>query len=165
MKRKYLPAGKAGKKEKMINVDLIKKLRTQTSAGIAEIREALEEAKGNEKKTKELLRQRGLTKAGKRNGRKTSAGLVESYLHASGTSGAVVVLACETDFVARNGSFKTLAHELAMQVCAMAPKNEKEFLVQPWIRDESITIDNLIKQHIAKFGENIKIAEFKRFKI
>ncbi len=149
----------------MINVDQIKKLRNETGAGIADIKEALEEAKGEEKKAKEILHLRGLDKAGKKSERETKAGVVESYIHADKGSGAVVVLACETDFVSRNEEFQKLAHELAMQVVAMNPKNEKELLGQSWIRDEKETIGDLIKSHIAKFGENIKIEDFQKFEV
>ncbi|MFH0864491.1 MAG: translation elongation factor Ts [Candidatus Gottesmanbacteria bacterium] len=149
----------------MINVDQIKKLREQTGAGIADIKEALEEAKGDEKKALEILKKKGLDKAAKKASRETAAGVVESYIHANKESGAMVVLTCETDFVARNEEFQKLAHEIAMQVCAMNPKDTKELLSQPWIRDEKQTIADIIKSHIAKFGENIKIKEIRKFAI
>jgi elongation factor Ts len=147
------------------NLDQIKKLRTQTGAGIMEIRKALEKSGGDPKKAMEILRKQGLMKAAKKAGRKTKAGIVETYIHATRTSGATVVLTSETDFVARTEEFKNLAHEIAMQVCAMNPRDTKELLVQPWIRDETKTIADLISENIAKFGENIKIADFKRFEV
>lgn len=149
----------------MINVELIKKLRRETGAGIADIRQALEEAGGDEAVAKTILKTRGLDKASQKAGRETKAGVVEAYIHTDKTRGAVVVLTCETDFVARNEEFAKLAHELAMQVCAMEPKDIKELLSQSWIRDEKTTIEDLIKQSIAKFGENIKIKEFKKLEI
>lgn len=149
----------------MIDINLIKKLREETDAGIADIKEALLEAKNNEKLAKEILRQKGLDRANSKADRETGAGIVESYIHTDKTSGAVVVLTCETDFVARNDEFQKLAHELAMQVCAMDAKNVKELLDQPWIRDETQTISDLMSSHIAKFGENIKIKEFKKLEI
>ncbi len=148
-----------------INISQIKKLREETGAGIADIKQALEEAGGKEKKAKELLRKKGLDKASKKSNRETKAGIVESYIHTNKTSGAIIVLTCETDFVARNEEFQKLAHELVMQICALDPQNEKELLKEPWIRDESKTINDLIKEHIAKFGENIKIEDFKRFQV
>lgn len=148
-----------------ININQIKKLRRETGAGIADIKEALEEAKGDEKVAKQILQKQGLVKAGKKAGKETKAGVVESYIHATKTSGAVLVLTCETDFVARTEEFKNLAHEIAMQVCAMKPKSIKGLLSQPWIRDESKIVGDLIASHIAKFGENIKIEDFKRFEV
>jgi len=149
----------------MINVDQIKKLRSQIGAGIADIKQALEEAGGDEKKAKAILRQKGLDKAAKKAERETGAGVVEAYIHANKQSGTIIVLTCETDFVARNDDFQKLAHEIAMQVCAMSPKDVKSLLEQPWIRDESKKIGDLVKEAIAKFGENIKIKEIKKFQI
>lgn len=149
----------------MIDIAQIKRLRAQTGAGIVEIRKALEKSGGDPKKTREILGKQGLMKAGKKAGRQTKAGIVETYIHATRTSGAAVVLASETDFVSRTEEFKNLAHELAMQVCAMDPKNIEVFLRQPWIRDEKQTINDLLKSYIVKFGENIKIADFKRFEV
>jgi len=149
----------------MINIAQIKKLRTETGAGIADIKQALEEAGGDLVTAKRILKQKGIDKADKKADRETKAGIVESYIHATKTSGATVVLTCETDFVARTEEFKNLAHELAMQICAMDPKDIKELLAQPWIRDEKMTIKDLVKQAIAKFGENIKIKEFKKLEI
>ena len=149
----------------MINLALLKKLREETSAGISDIKEALTESKGNEKLAKEILHKKGLDKANKKANRETSSGVIESYIHSNKTSGAVVVLTCETDFVARNEEFIKLAHEIDMQVCAMNPKNVDELLKQEWIKDPGQTISDLIKSHIAKFGENIKIKEIKRCSI
>lgn len=149
----------------MINISQIKKLRSQTGAGIMEIRRVLEEAGGDEKKATQILKKMGQLRAGKKAGRETKAGIVETYIHATRTSGATVVLSCETDFVSRTEEFKNLAHELAMQVCAMNARDTKELLGQLWIRDETKTIKDLISEYIAKFGENIKIADFKRFEV
>jgi elongation factor Ts len=148
-----------------ITVDQIKRLREESGAGFADIKAALEEAGGNEQKAKEVLRQRGFEKANKKAERATEAGIVEMYVHATGRAGAAVVLATETDFVARHEDFKKLAKELAMQVCAMNPKDINDLLGQAYIRDESKTIDELIKEHIARFGENITVREFRRFSI
>lgn len=148
-----------------ISIDQIKKLREETGAGVMEVKRVLEEASGDAQKAKEALRKYGLIKADKKAGRATRAGIVETYIHATKTCGATVVLTCETDFVARTEEFQNLAHELAMQTCAMNPKDERELLRQPWIKDDKMTIENLIKSYIAKFGENIKVEDFKRFEI
>lgn len=149
----------------MIDINLLKKLREETQAGIADIKEALTISKGNEKLAKEILHKKGLDKATKKFNRETSSGVVESYVHSNKTSGAMVVLLCESDFVARNQEFQKLAHEISMQVTAMDPKNVKSLLLMSWIKDEKITIGDLVKSHIAKFGENIKIKEIKRCSI
>lgn len=148
-----------------ISIDLVKKLREETSAPINEIKKALEETNGDEKEAKEILKKSGFARAAKKAERETKAGVVETYIHSTKNSGATVVMVTETDFVARTDEFKNLVREVAMQVTAMNPKDEKELLEQPYIRDPQKTIGDLVKEHVAKFGENIKIKEFKRFEV
>lgn len=143
----------------------LKKLRDETQASIADCRKALEESNGDLDKAKDWLSKHGIEKAGKKEGRETKAGLVETYIHHNSTSGTTVVLTCETDFVARTDEFKHLAHEVAMEVNALNPKDVKALLSLPYIRDEKKTIEDLLKEHIAKLGENIQIKEFKRFEV
>jgi elongation factor Ts len=144
-----------------ISLELLKKLREDTSAGVSDCRQALEDAAGDYAKAKKLIMERGLEKAAKKGGRETPQGLIESYVHA-GRVGVLVELRCETDFVARTDDFKTLAHEIALQIASMNPKNVKELLVSEYIRDASLTIEALVKQTVAKVGENITIAKFTR---
>lgn len=148
-----------------VDISDIKKLREETSASVADCRKALEESGGDYKKAHVWLKKRGLEKAEKKVGRETGEGLVESYIHATGKVGAMVIVTCETDFVARNEEFKNLARELAMQVAAMKPENVEELLNQEYIRDTSQTVEDLIKSSIAKFGENITLKRFERFEI
>ncbi|MGB9706778.1 MAG: translation elongation factor Ts [Microgenomates group bacterium] len=140
-----------------VTLEQIKQLREKTKAGVMDCRQALEECGGDLKKAEEWLRKKGIASARKKAGRQAEAGLVEAYVHPDSRIASVVELACETDFVARNEEFKKLAHELALQVAAMSPKNVAELLKQPWIRDEKITIGDLIAQTIAKLGENIVV--------
>lgn len=149
----------------IVSIDLIKQLRDETQASVSDCRVALEEANGDLKKAKEILRKKGLEKAGKKSDRATEQGLIESYVHQNGKVGVLIELLCETDFVARTSEFKTLAHELAMQVAAMNPKDVKSLLKQEYIRDPSKTVEGLVKEHIAKLGENIVIKHFHRFEI
>lgn len=148
-----------------ISIDRIKKLREETGGGIADCRNALEEAGGDFKKALEILKAKGLEIAEKKLQRPVGQGLVETYIHGGGKIGAMVEINCETDFVARTDDFKTLAHELAMQVAAMDPKDVKELLAQPYIRDESKKVDGLVKETIAKVGENIVVKRFMRFEL
>jgi elongation factor Ts len=108
-----------------ITAEQIKDLREKTQAGFADCKNALEEAKGDMKKAEEILRKKGFEKAAKKSDRETGQGLVESYVHQTGKVGVLVSLLCETDFVARTDEFKSLAHEVAMQVAAMNPKDTK----------------------------------------
>lgn len=147
-----------------IDVNLIKELRKKTGAGVADCREALEESAGDIKKAEEFLSKKGFEKAAKKSDRETNSGLIESYIH-QGRVGAMVEVLCETDFVARTDEFKNLAHEIAMQIASMNPKDEKTLLKQEYIRDPQITIADLIKQTIAKLGENITLGRFSRVEI
>ncbi|MFH1289225.1 MAG: translation elongation factor Ts [Patescibacteria group bacterium] len=148
-------------KTKMI--EDIKALRAKTSAGVSDCKKALEETGGDMKKAEKWLLEKGIARAEKRENRETKEGLVEAYSHAGGRIVGVVELLCETDFVARTDEFKALAHELAMQAAAMDAKNVDEFLKQVWIRDPQKTIGILIKEVIAKTGENIVVRKVARF--
>ena len=148
----------------VVDVNLIKQLREKTGAGIADVREALEESSGDLKKAEEILKKKGFERASKKADRATNAGLIESYVH-QGKVGAIVEVLCETDFVARTDEFKTLAHEIAMQVASMNPKDASDLLKQEYIRDSSKTIADLIKETIAKLGENITVGRFSRFEL
>lgn len=143
----------------------IKKLREKTGGGIADCRKALEEANGDFKKAEELLKSWGIDKAASKSDRAVGAGLVETYIHGGGKVGAMVEINCETDFVAKTDEFKGLAHEVAMQISAMDPKDVEELLKQDYIREAGKTIDQLIKETIAKVGENIVVKRFIRFEL
>jgi len=170
-----------------VTTEAVKALREETGAGIMDCRRALSEAAGDVNQAKALLRERGLAAAGKKAERETGQGLVESYIHGGGRIGALVELNCETDFVARTDEFKNPAREIAMQVAAMNPRflspdevpgelKEREGLAdeeiesqsllrQPYIRDQSHTIQQLITETIAKTGENIRVRRFTRFEL
>lgn len=148
-----------------ITVDEIKKLRDKTGAGVADCRQALEETKGDLKKAGEILKKKGFEIAAKRGDRATNQGLVETYVHANGKIGAMVEINCETDFVARTDVFKNLVHEVAMQVAAMGPESVEELLKQEYIRDARAKIEDLVRDTIAKTGENIQVKRISRFEL
>jgi elongation factor Ts len=144
-----------------ISLDMLKKLREETSAGVSDCRQALEDAAGDYAKAKKLLEERGLEKAAKKAGKETGDGIIEAYVHGNKV-GVLVEVRCETDFVARTDDFKHLAHEIALQVAAMNPKDLEELLKSPYIRNSSQTIEMVIKATIAKVGENITVGRFTR---
>lgn len=148
-----------------ISIDLIKKLRSETGAGINDIKNALEEARGDEAKARELLKKAGFARADKKSSREIKAGRVFSYVHHSGTVGSMVVLGCETDFVAKTDEFQNLGKELAMQIASMKPESKEDFLKQDYIREPGKTVETLIKEVIAKTGENCQLLDFERFEI
>lgn len=174
-----------------ITTEMIKELRERTGAGIMDAKRALEEAGGDMERAAEILRQQGLARAARKAGRATSQGLVHAYIHGGGRIGALIEVNCETDFVARTDEFKRLVHDLAMQVAATNPRyvsvedvppaeleegareadsveNFSErtvLLAQPFIKDPSRTVEEVIKESIARLGENIRVRRFARFEL
>ncbi len=148
----------------MTNSGDVQKLREITGAGVMDCKRALEEAGGDFDSAKRIIFERGVIKAEKKSGRKTGAGLLETYVH-NGRIGVLLELRCETDFVARSEPFRWLAHELAMQVAAIDATSVDDFLRQPYIRDESLTIEQVVKNTVAKTGENVKIERFCRYEL
>lgn len=143
----------------------IKKLREETGAGVMDVKKALDKADGDFAKAKEFIKERGLAKAAKKADRETKEGYVGVYHHNTGKVAAMVSLLCETDFVARNEEFTSLARELAMQVASMQPESVEALLEQDYIRDSSMKIDNMVKQLAGKLGENVRVGEIKLLKI
>ena len=144
-----------------MSVNDIKKLREETGAGIADCRQALEESKGDFEKAEEWLKSHGLEKSVSKGGREVKAGLIETYSH-GGKVGVIVEVLCETDFVAHTSDFKNLAHELALQIASMNPSSVEELHAQEYIRDNTLTLDQLVKSAIGKLGENIQVGKFER---
>jgi len=148
-----------------VSIDRLKKLRKESGAGIADCRKALEDANGDLVRAREILVQRGLEKASEKAGKETSQGIVTSYVHATQRIGVLVEVKCETDFVARTDEFQLLAHEIALQVAAMSPKDVSELLASVYIRDPNTTVDSLIRACVVKVGENITVGRFVRIEL
>lgn len=142
----------------------VQKLREMTGAGVMECKKALQEAGGDFDKAIGIINERGLVKAEKKASRTTGAAILESYVH-NNRVGVLLELRCETDFVVHSDPFKDLAHSLVMHIAAMNPENVEEMLKQPYIRDDKMTIDALIKGVVAKTGENIQVARFCRYEL
>ncbi len=104
-----------------MDTSLIQQIRSQTGAGVLDIKKALAEANNDYEKAIELLRKRGEKVAAKKQDRVATEGIVEAYIHGNGRVGVLVKLNCETDFVARTPQFKELAHQLALHVAAFNP--------------------------------------------
>lgn len=146
----------------MANAETIQKLREITGAGVMDCKRALDDAQGNLDEAVSIIKERGLTKAEKREGRETGAGLVEVYTH-NERIGVLLELRSETDFVARSEPMRALSHKLVMQIAAMDPASVDELLLQPFIQNESQQVRDLINEVIAQTGENIKIARYARY--
>lgn len=146
-------------------IELVKKIRQETSLGIMEIKSAVEEAGGDEKKAKEILKEKGYKKAESKTERETHQGRVATYTHSTGKIGVMMELLCETDFVAKHEDFVALSKDVCLQIAAMNPETVEDLLKQEFIKDSSKTIEQMIKTLVAKFGENMKLTRFARFEI
>ncbi len=146
-------------------IERVKKIRKETGLSVMQIKKAVEEAKGDEKKAREILKKSGLEKAKKRAERETKQGLVASYTHSTGKIGVLVEFLCETDFVAKNKEFRTLVADLCLQVAAMSPKNTKELMAQEFVKDSSVKVEDKVSELSVKFGENIRVGKIERFEI
>ncbi len=145
-----------------IDIELIKKLREETGVAIIRIREVLEEVKGDEKKALEILKKEGMAKAEKREGRLTGEGRIFVYAHHTGKVVGIVELLCETDFVARTELFETTGRDLAMQAASMGTD---DFEKQDFVKDSGKKIMDLVKELIAKTGENVKLGRVERIEL
>lgn len=163
-----------------MSLEAIKQLRELTSCGIVDCKKALEQAGGDFKKAQEILREKGLQMALKKASRSANEGRVEAYIHNGNKIGVVVEVNCETDFVARNEAFIQFTKDLAMHIAAMSPVYIKKedvpaeavvdvkavcLLEQPFVKDASRSIQDLLNELVAKTGENIMIGRFTRYKI
>ena len=164
----------------MVTTALIRTLRDQTGAGIMDCKQALEGTNGDLEKAAEALRAKGLAGVAKRVGRATNEGVVEAYVHTGGRVGAIVELGCESDFVARTDEFKQMAHDLAMQVAAMAPvyldsedieeaderpAAQVALMAQPFIKNSSSSVGELVLELAARMGENVRVIRFQRLAV
>lgn len=145
-----------------INIELIKKLREETGVAIIRIREVLQEVGEDEKKALVILKKEALDKAERREGRETGQGKIFVYAHHTGKVVGIAELLCETDFVAKNELFESLGKDLAMQAASMGAE---EFEDQDFIKDGGKKIKDMVKELIAKTGENVKLGRVTRMEL
>ena len=143
----------------------VKKLREATGAGILAVKKALEEAKGDESKARQILNKKGLEKMAKRGDKEAREGQVYAYTHAGGSVAGMVKINCETDFVAKSEDFVQLAKELAMQVASMNPKDIKDLLAQKNIRDTSKTVKELVDEVATRVKEKVIVSKIARMSL
>ncbi len=146
----------------MIATDQIKNLRDKTGISVMQCKRALEKAEGDESRALQFLKEESVVIAEKKSTRSLGSGVIGSYVHAGGSIGALVKLSCETDFVAKNPEFNRLAEELAMHIAAMSPASVAALLEQPFIKSPELSVGELVKSSVQRFGENIMIEEFNR---
>lgn len=148
-----------------IDVKKLKQLREETGAGILEIKSMLDETGGDFDKAKEELMKKAGSKAAKKSDRVAKEGLVYSYIHNGGKVGSLVLIGCETDFVAKTDDFKKLCQEVSMQVCTEDLDSVEKLLKSEYIRDPSKRIQDLVNETSAKTGEKIEIVKFTKFSV
>ena len=148
----------------MADASVVKKLRDLTGAGVMDAKIALGEAGDDFDQAVEIIKEKGLAKADKKAEREIKAGIIKTYTH-NDRVGVVLRVGCETDFVAKSDPFLELVHNLAVHIVAMNPANVEELMAQPFVKDEKTSVENLVKETIAKTGENIKIDEFYRLEL
>lgn len=143
---------------------LLQELREKTGVSIMACKRALEKAAGDISGALEYLKEESSILAAKKQEREARAGVIQCYVH-RGRIGVLVEVKCETDFVARNPDFQSVAREIAMQVAASSPENVEELLAQPYIKNLDIRVEDFLKEAIGKFGEKIEVSRFSRFEL
>jgi elongation factor Ts len=141
-----------------ISAEAVKALREKTGISVMECKKALIAAGGDMDKALTLLSARSAEIAAKKADRTLAAGVVSSYIHSTGQVGAMVLLSCETDFVAKNEEFAALARDIAMHAAAMRSADIEALLAEPFIKDADKTITDLISAAVQKFGERIEVS-------
>ncbi|GAC1650483.1 MAG: translation elongation factor Ts [Herpetosiphon sp.] len=178
-----------GENEVAISMEQVKELRERTGAGILDCKKVLEQANGDLNQAVTLLRERGVAVAAKKATREAREGRIETYIHAGNKLVALVELNCETDFVARNDAFIQLSKDIALHVAAVNPRfinkadvpsdvlessdaaspekfyEENVLLEQPFVKQPSATIGDMVRDTIAKTGENVIVRRMARFEI
>ncbi|SHI70009.1 elongation factor Ts [Clostridium amylolyticum] len=149
----------------MITAQSVKELREKTGAGMMDCKKALTETNGDMDKAIELLREKGLAAAAKKAGRVAAEGIVETFITEDHKNAGIVELNCETDFVAANEEFKTLASNVAKMAASTNSSTIEEFLEEKYIADNSISIKDAVTALIAKLGENMNLRRFEKFAI
>lgn len=144
-----------------ITASLVKELREKTGAGILDAKKALVENGGDLEKAAEYLRQKGIASADKKMNRIAAEGVVDTYIE--GNAGAVVEVNCETDFVAKNAEFQELVQAVAKTVVKENPANVDALMATQCSCGCGRTIEERVKEAIAKIGEKITIRRFVRY--
>ena len=146
-----------------ITASMVKELREMTSVGMLECKKALAETDGDMEKAVELLREKGLAASAKKAGRIASEGLVDIYVSDDKKTAAIVEVNSETDFVAKNQTFKDYVANVAKQAASTSAANMDEFFAEKWSLDEAFTVKEALSQQVAVIGENLNIRRFEKY--
>src|SRR6267142_2209858 len=168
-----------------ITAQQVADLRAKTGAGMMDCKKALEECAGDAAKAEEVLRVKYAARAEKRADRAAGQGVIEIYLHFNGRVATMVELNSETDFVANTAEFRQLAKDIALHVASARPlavrvedvpadvveRERKKFfqenvlLEQPFVKDDKVTVGDLVKGLSGKTGEKVEVRRFARFEL
>ena len=143
-----------------ISASMVKELREMTGAGMMDCKKALTNTDGDMDKAVEWLRENGLAKAEKKAGRIAAEGMVAVKVSDDGKKAAIVEVNSETDFVAKNEVFQNMVNAIAAQAVDTSAADMEAFMTEPWIEDSSVTVEENLKNMIAKIGENMNIRRF-----
>ena len=146
-----------------ITASMVKELREMTGVGMLECKKALTETDGDMEKAVEYLREKGLAASAKKAGRIASEGLVDIYVSDDKKTAAIVEVNSETDFVAKNQTFKDYVANVAKQAASSSAANMDEFFEEKWSLDEAFTVKEALSQQVAVIGENLNIRRFEKF--
>lgn len=149
----------------MVDYKKLKQLREETGVSFSMCKKALEETQNEIEAAKKKLSEWGAEKIVEKASRSTSQGAIFCYLHHNKKIASLVELQCETDFVGRNDDFLKLGQELAMQAGFTPAEGVESFLLQEYIREPGKKVNDLLKDAVFKFGENIKIARLIRWEL
>lgn len=145
-----------------VTASMVKELRDMTGCGMMECKKALVETDGNIEKAIDYLRERGLAKAEKKAGRVAAEGIVATYTHTDGTV-VLVEINSETDFAAKSDAFQDFAQNIMKQIAQNKPADVAALLAETCLNDSSTTVEDALKQIIAKLSENLSIRRFEIF--
>lgn len=148
-----------------IDFTKLKQLREETGVSFSLCKKALEETDNNIEKAKKLLTKWGAKKAAEKAERVTSQGGIFSYVHHNKKIASLIELMTETDFVSGNKEFQQLGTEIAMQIASVPAASVEELLKQEYIREPDKTVNDLLKDAVLKFGENIRIGRILRWNL
>jgi elongation factor Ts len=146
-----------------ISAKIVMELRGRTGAGMMDCKKALAAVEGDLEKAIDFLREKGLAAAAKKQSRIAAEGVVGSHLCSDCATGALVEVNCETDFVAKTDKFKALVEDIAVQIVKRNPADVDELLRQPFYKDESVTVEQLVTTATAEIGEKISVRRFARY--
>jgi elongation factor Ts len=147
-----------------ITAELVKTLRDKTNAGMMDCRGALKDADGDLEKAEVILRKKGILKAGTKADRATKEGIISSYIHLAGRIGVLIEVNCETDFVAKNDTFRAFVSDLCLHIVASSPKyvSREEVPADLIARERDIAADQ-VKGKPANVVEKIVDGKLNKF--